>query len=80
MNEDERVEPISLPRDRYTDISIVRLYAITHRLDAILSEPNRVSPEWREAYRTLVCDFLDFFEAKTPNRPCTCEPTKEEKS
>ena len=78
MNEDERIEPISLPTDRYTDASLVRLYAITHRLNAIISKPNRISPEWRAKYRTLVCDFLDFFDAKTPNLPCTCDTKSRE--
>jgi hypothetical protein len=78
MNEDDRINPISLPPDRYTDISLVRLYAITHRLDATLSEPNRASLEWRSKYRTLVCDFLDFFDAKTPDLPCTCDTKSRE--
>lgn len=73
MNEDERTLPVSLRADRYTESNTVWLYALVHRLDGLLAEARPADLAWRTAYRTNVSDFLEFFNATTPNLPCACD-------
>ena len=72
MNEDIRVKPVSLRSDRYTKRNTVYLLAVTGRLKELLENPEPGSIEWRLAYRTNVCDFLELFNATTPDLPCNC--------
>lgn len=77
MNEDLKDVPQALRPDRHTKTNTMVLHAIVSRLDDLLSKRHPENPEWRRAYATNVRDFLDLFDAKTPNLPCMCRYEQE---